>query len=224
MLQNSANIDNKIVDKINKLLALGTSPNENEAKLATEQANKLLLKHNLTMEQVEKKEILQESLDLKKTRLASWESILMKSISSLNMCEVLISRGSSVNFIIIGKEVNIITTRNMYNYLTDAINSLAKKNAGKGVAAKNSYKIGVATGLIERMEQLKEANVSEDFEGTTALAIYDLYALMKEKNQSYMHDNFNVRTTTQKFNISNRSEFESGKRDSKNISFNKQMK
>jgi len=223
MLQN--NIDNtKAIDKINKLLALGTSPNENEAKLATERANKLLLKYNLTMDQIQKKETIQSSMDLGKTRLSSWESILMKSICELNMCEVLTSRGRTVAFIVIGKDINVITSKNMFEYLTDAVIALAKKNAGKGVAAKNSYKIGVVYGLIERLDALKESNMTEDFEGTTAVAIYDLYSLTKKKNEAYMNDNFKVKKSRTNVNVSNFGEFQNGKRDSKNINFNKQVK
>ena len=44
-----AQVDKKaILAQIQKLLALGTSPNENEAKLATAKANALLLKYNLS--------------------------------------------------------------------------------------------------------------------------------------------------------------------------------
>lgn len=43
----------EVLEKIKKLLALGNSDNENEAKIATQKANELLLKHNLSMQQIE---------------------------------------------------------------------------------------------------------------------------------------------------------------------------
>lgn len=46
-------VDNSIIEKIQKLLALANSPNEHEAKAATARANALLLKYNLSMQQVE---------------------------------------------------------------------------------------------------------------------------------------------------------------------------
>lgn len=43
----------ELIKKIQKLLALATSPNENEAKLAATKAQELLTLHNLNMQQVE---------------------------------------------------------------------------------------------------------------------------------------------------------------------------
>lgn len=45
-------MENDIIEKIQKLLALATSPNEYEARLATEKANELLIKYNLKMQDV----------------------------------------------------------------------------------------------------------------------------------------------------------------------------
>lgn len=45
----------KIIDKIQKLLALATSPNEHEASLAAEKAHELLIKHNLDLQEINEK-------------------------------------------------------------------------------------------------------------------------------------------------------------------------
>lgn len=42
----------KVIDKIKKLLALATSPNEHEASLAAQRAHELLVKYNLDMQEV----------------------------------------------------------------------------------------------------------------------------------------------------------------------------
>lgn len=42
----------KLVEKISKLLALAGSPNEHEARLAAEKANELLIRHNLSLQDV----------------------------------------------------------------------------------------------------------------------------------------------------------------------------
>ena len=46
-------MDNKVVERIKKLLSLASSPNEHEAKMAAEKANELLLRFNLTASEVE---------------------------------------------------------------------------------------------------------------------------------------------------------------------------
>jgi hypothetical protein len=46
-------VNNSIVEKIKKLLGLANSPNENEAKIATAKANELLIKYNLSLQEIE---------------------------------------------------------------------------------------------------------------------------------------------------------------------------
>jgi hypothetical protein len=50
-------VDKKVVEKIQKLLRLGTSSNEHEAKLAMERASDLMRKHQLSMSQVDVEEV-----------------------------------------------------------------------------------------------------------------------------------------------------------------------
>ena len=45
-------MDNKLIEKIQKLLALSGSSNENEAKAAMTKAQELMLKHNIDMRSV----------------------------------------------------------------------------------------------------------------------------------------------------------------------------
>lgn len=45
--------DKSIMEKIQKLLSLANSDNENEAKMATARANELLIKYNLNLQQIE---------------------------------------------------------------------------------------------------------------------------------------------------------------------------
>lgn len=55
---------NKVIDQIKKLLALASSPNENEAKLAFQRAQELMLKHNIDSGAINDRErILDINLD-----------------------------------------------------------------------------------------------------------------------------------------------------------------
>ena len=45
-------MDNKLIERIRKLLALAESPNEHEAALASERAQALLAEHKLSLAQV----------------------------------------------------------------------------------------------------------------------------------------------------------------------------
>ena len=50
-------VEQKVVEKIQKLLRLGTSSNEHEAKLAMERASDLMRKHQLSMSQVDVEQV-----------------------------------------------------------------------------------------------------------------------------------------------------------------------
>jgi hypothetical protein len=58
-------LDTKLLEKIQKLLSLATSPNEHEAKLAAEKANELLIRHNLSLSDLTVGESLSERYDNK---------------------------------------------------------------------------------------------------------------------------------------------------------------
>lgn len=49
-------MESKVLEKVKKLLALANSGNENEARLAAERASEILVRHNLSMQDVEKAE------------------------------------------------------------------------------------------------------------------------------------------------------------------------
>ena len=76
-----------IKDKIAKLLALGKSPNENEAKAALLKARELMAEYKLRPEEIQKTEnvkVMRESLGLTCTKMTdSWLSMLCTIIPSL---------------------------------------------------------------------------------------------------------------------------------------------
>ena len=78
-----------IVEKVQKLLALSHSPNEHEAKTAMLKAQELMLKHKVTMKDVEqdvKKDIVITTTH-QKFKNTKWKAILAKVISDNFMCE-----------------------------------------------------------------------------------------------------------------------------------------
>ena len=74
----------KIQEKIKKLLALSSSPNEAEAALAMEKAHELLKTYNLSLSQISINEeddagIIEETY-MESNRLHSWKLRLVKHI------------------------------------------------------------------------------------------------------------------------------------------------
>src|SRR5258708_35854786 len=92
----------KIVERIQKLLALSQSSNEHEAASALAKAQALLAEHNLSMAQVQVKDggrshYLKEVCDLGSRD--NWRRLLLGCIARQNFCEAVQLRGSSMSLI-----------------------------------------------------------------------------------------------------------------------------
>ena len=75
-------IDAKTKEKIQKLLNLAMSDNENEAKLASQMAYRLMKKNSLTRGEVEGQEFLCLSVEPKGKRVSTWEKYIYAYVAS----------------------------------------------------------------------------------------------------------------------------------------------
>lgn len=112
-----------IIDRITKLLALATSPNEYEASAAAAKASELLTAHNLRLEDVktsnklpdipiEKKEIGSNS------RKVHWKGGIANAIANANFCKMWWMGGRTV---IAGRAHNVVIAQSLYDYLTKTV-------------------------------------------------------------------------------------------------------
>ena len=74
----------EIVEKIRKLLALAESPNENEASLAAEKAQEMMLKHGIDIATVAMEDGVSMSVDdeIHRTRLDVWRRQLATVVAN----------------------------------------------------------------------------------------------------------------------------------------------
>lgn len=100
--------DEKIIEKIRKLLALATSSNEHEAALAAAKAQDLLFRHNLEMSQIERAGMTRPdpytTIYEQNITRAEWKIDLANSVARANLCKIILSRGTIVWM---GKESNL---------------------------------------------------------------------------------------------------------------------
>jgi hypothetical protein len=85
------NTNQRLVDKVRKLLALGTSPNENEAAAAVAKAQELMFAYNLSVEDlVERKasEIGERATDI--NLLATWQVRLASAVAASSLCRIFV--------------------------------------------------------------------------------------------------------------------------------------
>lgn len=180
------NLDN-IKNKVKKLLALGTSPNPAEAAVALEKANAILLQYNLEMSEIKTINVngIVEETYMNGRAEREHETILISTIARYNMCEVIhksIGREFSLNFI--GKSHNILAAKIMCDYVFEALDKSARKEAyGQGKKAVFSYKLGYCNTLAHKlMTMIKERDQKVTPE-CTALVVME-----QAENKKYMED------------------------------------
>lgn len=162
----------EIIIKIQKLLALSKSPNQNEAQNAMLKAQKLLIKYKLSLQEVEsfsKENVkIEDFRTEQKFRGKSWKSNLAKVIADNFRCFMYFNTESyKVHRVCFyGKEEDVIISNIMFEYAVKWINLEGNKLVKRmkqdkrrkyfdGI--KNDYALGFIFGLEERFRsQIKE--------------------------------------------------------------------
>ena len=162
----------EIIIKIQKLLALSKSSNENEAQNAMLKAQKLLIKYKLSLKEVEsysKENIKIEDFKTEqKFRGKSWKSNLAQVIADNFGCFIYFNTGNyKVHRVCFyGKEEDVIIANIMFEYAVKWVNLEGNKIVKRmkqdkrrkyfdGI--KNDYALGFIFGLEERFRsQIKE--------------------------------------------------------------------
>lgn len=156
-----------ILEKVKKLMALGTSPSEAEAASAIEKAREILARHGLSMTDVETHlpEIV-EGVLLEKQRLRSWEARLIHVIARATFTQALhIKRGKNSHVLLIGREVNTIAAKNLFDYLHLVTLKLGRAHSSK-VAHLESFKCGVVQRIGERLRYNAEEDKDKKTDAT----------------------------------------------------------
>jgi hypothetical protein len=167
----------QIIDKIQKLLALANSSNENEAKSAASMAQALLTKYNLTMKEVDKssQSYTSKAFETNKRRQdtsARYIQTILKTfffVEIINtkkpvkvyedVCGIKFEKTVYENmYLIFGEPHNVEIAQYIYDFLDNSFKVLyrdfAKKNkTGKG--SRVSYYYGVYAGLYDQLKQTK---------------------------------------------------------------------
>lgn len=165
-----------IKEKIEKLLRLGQSPNENEAKAAMLKARELMMRHKLSEKDfadVEKEEILIIKTGIFRTaRGSAWISRLINVIAPNYGCNSYVERqynAQKAEIVICGFKEDAELCTHVFEYAYDCVNTKIKeiKKSMKGedsYAVKShcfSYAFGFVDGLEESYREQTEDNKEE---------------------------------------------------------------
>lgn len=145
--------------KVQKLMALATSSNKNEAEQAMIKSQQLLLKHNMESAHIKD----DEKMFLKRILKEKKETAKMRSIARILetfFVSVVFHRGKDHIYLeILGSAVNIEIAEYVAGVLHLELEHLWKKAQTtahlKGVVAKNSFFLGLAKGYCNKIQALK---------------------------------------------------------------------
>lgn len=166
---------NSITEKIEKLLALSQSPNENEAKSALLKASELMAKYKIEEQDIQKtnpENVIEKMVGITYTMMTDqWVLALANIIAEHYCCKAFFSRcpkgkRMEIGFIGLNKDYSICVTafRYAYDFVKYHCKMLRKEHRtqdtdGKTVRIRcNSYGWGFCSGLMEYFERQQQEN------------------------------------------------------------------
>lgn len=233
---------NKIVQKIAKLLALaegqGTTPHE--AAAAAAQANRLMLKHKISSEQLDQassdEPIEYKMLHVMGRRTINWRANLAFGLANLHQCRTLTGTGYIK---IVGRASDRQIVQYLYVYLSREVERLVREEKNRynnpsihtmldepidtrprGKSWYDSFKKGAVQEILDRLEaeQAQQRDeVSSTSEGTKALVKIDAHDLAVHKVMTKHSSG----TRASSFGTSNSSGYRKGKAAGKTVALNK---
>lgn len=190
----------QIIDKIQKLLALANSSNENEAKTAASMAQALLTKHNLTATEVEQEpdedkytsEFVQTDRQRQDPAWKFVQSLLRefffieivqstKTIDLTGPADYWRTVKKVHCYLMFGQPHNVAIAKYVRDFLMRSFVDLFqdyRKRTGAAVSSRNSYYLGLFRGLKEQLQATKSKVENET--GLMVIADADLNQFIKD--------------------------------------------
>jgi len=216
---------NKIKDKLSKLLALSTSPNENEAEAAMLKVAELCNKYNLRIADIHMQDG-KMTADVGSVKITvpvkvtpTWEKIIVFHIAKTFDGDVIrtVDNNTTWTFIASPSDLEIIT--DMYMRVSSSIYRMTRTySKGKGRTVGSSYALGLAHTVTNRLKMLVEARTKAEAVTTT-----DLVVVKTDAVQKHVHSMFpKLKTTSVKPSANlDKDHYMNGREDGNNISLNK---
>ena len=165
----------KIIKRIQALLALGKSANEFEANNANAEAQRLISKHQIEQAEIDsagniKQEIVSVTIDTGSKSDILWKHKLVASISEVNNCKFYtqkcesfeVGKSASTRYIVFGGKDNTELVSILFGLISNQVEYFAKefqpsiKSRTVGKSEKNSFKLGIVTRIGQRLRNEKE--------------------------------------------------------------------
>ncbi len=190
----------KILDKIQKLIALGgNNPNEHEAARATEKARELLTEYNLTISDIELKEIVKKNIVFDTMKFVSYKGWVAKIVADVFDCRVYLSRSreeKNSKVVFVGNVSDVEIAIYVYQYLLATIEKLldakvkSNRTSVHGKTIRHSYSLGIVSVLKNRLEDFygKEKAVQETVKNSFGLTGKEIMVIKNDAISKFMGD------------------------------------
>ena len=157
-------MQDKIIEKIKKLMELGNSSNKNESELALAMAQKLMLAHDVDIKTIERADILDNEFKTCKRKsvtdkyisclLTTWFNVLVYSTKS----RLYTYKSDQVTVLrIAGNKSNVAIAEYVYLFLERSFKAQLKaaRKENKSIKA-NGFYMGLFEGLNERLKESRQ--------------------------------------------------------------------
>ncbi|MBI3334043.1 DUF2786 domain-containing protein [Candidatus Pacearchaeota archaeon] len=203
----------KIIERIMKLLALSSSSNEYEAAAAAAKAQELLLKYNLTTANLHG-EGRRDSDQIIRVHVVAphpmWLQVLLNGIVNANLCRVCRTHLNGLAVMaVVGEPHNIEVVEYLFSYLAGEISRLAAKVVGSR-KYKISWRLGAASTVSRRLREGMEQFRAASPENRALIVV-------KDNKVTEMYREYFPRIHNKKATFSNDSGFYQGQSDANGI-------
>ena len=161
----------RFLAKVEKLLALGRSPNEHEAALAMRKANELLARHNLNLDaegEASERRYRRTVIDCGGGRIQGWQRAIGGILTNFFYVDLVLAdtyeprlneRHRTIE--LFGRAENVEVAEYCFHFLERELARLwqLRRKAGQagGLAGKNSYYLGVLNGFRHKLQAQRQA-------------------------------------------------------------------
>ncbi|MBF0313660.1 MAG: DUF2786 domain-containing protein [Oligoflexia bacterium] len=168
----------RVLDKVQKLLALAGSSNAHEAELAMLRANQLLLKHNLKFlsakERVAASDLIYCDQVLRAKRKSAKLNAIARILGCFFVAPIFSYKGEGVSLEVTGSRTNVEFAKYVAAFLDRELERLWEDSRKLlhcgGLRARNSFMTGVAYGFKEKLQSSQQQDVSK--EDSLALTVF----------------------------------------------------
>lgn len=204
----------EILSKIKKLLALSGSPNEHEARLAAERANELLLRHNLSMQDVESKSeedgYIKYGIE-RPSRLMIEETVILMILQRHYFVRVVTTvRNGKTLVYLLGSKTNVEVATYVHSYLLAKMKECwltYKKENAKEERSRKPWAFGFKEGLDAQLDAQKKK-----VEQSMALVLKEDKALVQFSRKEFPNTRTSSVRTGARDSMAQAAGFEAGKR------------